>query len=100
MNNGVLEVVHRTSVEGPVGALAWLGGKLLAGIGRVLRLYDLGRRRLLRKCENRHIPNLIVDIQPIGQRVYVGDVQESVYCLRYKKRENQLIIFADDTHPR
>ncbi|XP_077297281.1 splicing factor 3b subunit 3 isoform X1 [Arctopsyche grandis] len=100
MNNGVLELVHRTVVEGPVGALAWLGGRLLAGIGNVLRLYDLGRRRLLRKCENRHIPNLIVDIQPIGQRVYVGDVQESVYCLRYKKRENQLIIFADDTHPR
>jgi splicing factor 3B subunit 3 len=100
ISNGSLELVHRTHVEGPVTALGWLGGRLLAGIGKVLRLYDLGRRRLLRKCENRHIPNLIIDIQTIGQRVYASDVQESVFCIRYKKRENQLIIFADDTHPR
>lgn len=35
-----------------------------------------------------------------GQRVFVSDVQESVYMVRYKRHENQLIIFADDTHPR
>lgn len=47
-----------------------------------------------------HIPNLIVSIQAMGQRIYVSDVQESVYMIRYKRQENQLIIFADDTHPR
>jgi len=36
----------------------------------------------------------------MGQRVFVSDVQESVYMVRYRKQENQLIIFADDTHPR
>lgn len=36
----------------------------------------------------------------MGKRIYVSDAQESVYMIRYKRHENQLIIFADDTHPR
>jgi len=47
-----------------------------------------------------HIPNLIVNVQAMGHRIFVSDVQESVYMVRYKRQENQLIIFADDTHPR
>lgn len=39
-------------------------------------------------------------IQTIGQRVIVSDVQESFIWVRYKRNENQLIIFADDTYPR
>ncbi|XP_018578281.1 splicing factor 3B subunit 3 isoform X2 [Anoplophora glabripennis] len=47
-----------------------------------------------------HIPNAIVNIQAMGKRIFVSDVQESVFMVRYKRNENQLIIFADDTHPR
>jgi splicing factor 3B subunit 3 len=36
----------------------------------------------------------------MGKRIFVSDVQESVFMVRYKRAENQLIIFADDTHPR
>lgn len=36
----------------------------------------------------------------MGNRIFASDVQESVYMVRYKRQENQLIIFADDTHPR
>ena len=28
-------------------------GRLLAGVGRLLRIYDLGKKKLLRKCENK-----------------------------------------------
>ncbi|XP_049296828.1 splicing factor 3B subunit 3 isoform X1 [Anopheles funestus] len=95
-----LEHMHRTEIDDAPGALCPFQGRLLAGIGKVLRIYDLGKKKLLRKCENKHIPNQIVNIQGMGQRVYVSDVQESVYCIKYKRAENQLIIFADDTHPR
>ena len=47
-----------------------------------------------------HVPNLVTGIHTIGQRVIVTDVQESLFWVRYKRNENQLIIFADDTHPR
>lgn len=39
-------------------------------------------------------------IHTIGQRVIVSDVQESLFWVRYRRNENQLIIFADETYPR
>lgn len=36
----------------------------------------------------------------MGSRIVVSDVQESFHFLRYRRQENQLVIFADDTHPR
>lgn len=95
-----LEFVHRTEMDDVPGAMAGFQGRLIAGVGRILRIYDLGKKKLLRKCENKHIPNQIVNIQTMGQRIYVADVQESVFFVRYKRAENQIIIFADDTHPR
>lgn len=47
-----LELVHKTTVDGGVaGALCGFKGRLLAGVGPTLRLYDLGKKKLLRKCE-------------------------------------------------
>ena len=43
---------------------------------------------------------MIVDIKTVGDRIVVSDVQESVHFVKYKRHENQLVIFADDTTPR
>lgn len=94
------EFQHRTEMEDIPTAMCAFQGRLLAGIGKVVRVYDLGKKKLLRKCENKHIPNNVVNLMAMGNRVYASDVQESVFFLKYKKAENQLIIFADDTHPR
>lgn len=95
-----LEFVHRTELDDVPGALCPFNGRLLAGVGRILRIYDLGQKKMLRKCENKHIPNYIANIQSMGQRIYVSDIQESVFYVKYKRNENQLVIFADDTYPR
>ncbi|KAL0368761.1 UNVERIFIED_CONTAM: Spliceosome-associated protein A [Sesamum calycinum] len=96
----VLELLHKTQVEGVPLALCQFQGRLLAGIGPVLRLYDLGKRRLLRKCENKLFPNTITSINTYRDRIYVGDMQESFHYCKYRRDENQLYIFADDTVPR
>lgn len=36
----------------------------------------------------------------MGQRLVVMDVQESFHFVRYKARENQLVVFADDINIR
>ena len=59
-----------------------------------MRLYDLGRKKLLRKCENKHIPHLVVDIKTVGERIICSDVQESVHFVKYRRSENQLVVFA------
>lgn len=71
-----LELLHKTQVEGVPTALCQFQGRLLVGMGSVLRLYDLGKRRLLRKCENKLFPNTIVSIHTYRDRIYVGDIQE------------------------
>ena len=97
-------------------------GRLLVGVGRLLRIYDIGKKKLLRKCENKvskwrggllyvlvcelahsflqHLPTLVVDIKTVGSRIFVSDVQEAVHFVRYKPVENQLVIFADETYQR
>lgn len=95
-----LELVHKTPVEDVPGAMAPFEGRLLVGVGKLLRIYDLGKKKLLRKCENKHLPYQIVSITSMGSRIVVGDVQESIHWLRYKRRDNTLSIFCDDTVPR
>lgn len=42
----------------------------------------------------------MVDIKTFGDRIIVSDVQESVHYVKYRRGENQLVIFADDTTPK
>ncbi|RLN07765.1 Splicing factor 3B subunit 3 [Panicum miliaceum] len=95
-----LELLHKTQVEEVPLGLCQFQGRLLAGVGSVLRLYDLGKRKLLRKCENKLFQRTIVSIHTYRDRIYVGDMQESFHYCKYRRDENQLYIFADDSVPR
>ena len=95
-----LDPVHVTAIEDVPHAICPFQGRVVIGVGRLLRIYDLGKKKMLRKCENKNINNMIVTINAMGSRIYVGDVQESIYFVRYKRSDNQLIVFADDSIPR
>jgi len=70
-----LELMHKTQIEGIPGALTPFKGRLLVGVGPALRLFDLGRKKLLRKCEFRQLPHHVVQLHSVGSRVFAGDVQ-------------------------
>ena len=95
-----LQLLHKTEIEEVPLALCEFRGKLLVGIGKTLRLYDCGKKKLLRKCQNELFPNMIAKITTYGDRIYVGDMCESVHFAKYKRLENAIVIFADDTLPR
>jgi splicing factor 3B subunit 3 len=42
----------------------------------------------------------VISIHTIGNRIVVADIQDSFHFVRYKRQENQLIVFTDDTNPR
>ncbi|AEO69296.1 uncharacterized protein THITE_2119532 [Thermothielavioides terrestris NRRL 8126] len=92
-----LEFIHKTRVEEPPMALIPFQGRLLAGIGKTLRVYDLGLRQLLRKAQGEVAQQLIVSLQTQGNRIVVGDVQQGVTYVVYKPESNKLIPFVDDT---
>lgn len=41
--SGKLELIHKTSIDEYPGAMAAFNGKLLVGVGKMLRLYDIGK---------------------------------------------------------
>ncbi|KAJ5868877.1 hypothetical protein N7534_003430 [Penicillium rubens] len=92
-----LEFIHKTQVDEPPLALLGFQGRLLAGIGPILRVYDLGMKQLLRKCQAPVVPKTIVGLQTQGSRIIVSDVRESVTYVVYKYQDNVLIPFADDS---
>eukprot|EP01132_Coremiostelium_polycephalum_P002352 gene2352-2902_t len=101
LDNGTkLSLIYKTEVETTVHALQQFQGRLVAGVGNILRIYDMGKKKLLRKCETKSIPTTIVNIHTQGDRMVIGDVQESFHFVKYKKSENMLYVFADDTSPR
>jgi splicing factor 3B subunit 3 len=48
-----LELYHQTDIDGVPFALCPFQGKLLVGIGSILRMYEIGKKKLLRKCESK-----------------------------------------------
>ena len=80
VNGERLQLLHKTTIEsnttdgsttdvgGPILALAHFQGRLLVGIGRTLRLYEMGKRQLLRKCELKGLPTFIKTLQTAGDR--------------------------------
>lgn len=96
-----LDLVHATPIEeGFPRAMTAYRGRLLVGIGSSLRLYDLGKKRLLRKCEYRGLPWEVSTLDALGPRIYIGDAQESFLFAKYRKAENKFYVFADDSIPR
>jgi splicing factor 3B subunit 3 len=87
-------------VDHPPLALACFQKRLLVGMGNLLRIYDLGKRKLLRKCENKNFPTTIQSIHVMADRIYVADMCESFFLVKYNKTEKTLNIWADTNTPR
>jgi splicing factor 3B subunit 3 len=101
VNGDRFQLLHRTAVEdGPVLSLAHFQGRLVVGVGTSLRLYEMGKRQLLRKCELRGLPTHVKTIQTVGDRAFVGDMMQSVQIVRYDAASNRLILIANDASPR
>jgi len=99
-NNRSLEMCHRTKVDDIPYALRAFQGRLLAGVGRALRIYEVGKKKLLRKCENRSFPTNITFLDYRGDRIFVGDSSQAIFMVKYRKAEKQLVIFADSFNQR
>lgn len=91
-----LEFIHKTAIDHPPTALLPFQGRVLAGCGPHLRIYDLGMKQMLRKAQT-SLPNIITDLSTQGNRIVVSDNRESVSYVVYKHADNTLIPFCDDS---
>jgi len=95
-----MQLLHKTPLDGVATAICPFQDKLIVGMGKTLRMYDLGKKKLLRKCELRTLPTFITTVQALGDRIFVGDNQHSLHYVKYRAKENSLYVFADDITPR
>ena len=79
--------MHRTPCEQIPTAFSEVRGRLAVGVGAVLRIYELGQKKLLRKYDNKSFKSAIISIKCRDNRLYVGDVQESVHVLKFKPEQ-------------
>ena len=101
LKDGRLELLQKTALDAaPTALCSYYGGRLLVGAGRALRMYDLGKRKLLRKAEAADFPNTIVTLHTQAERIFAGDMQEALHFVRFRAEDNAFTVFAEDTAPR
>jgi splicing factor 3B subunit 3 len=97
VNGDRLQLLHRTTVDdGPVLALAHFQGRLLVGIGKSLKLYEMGKRQLLRKSELRGLPTYVKTLQTAGDR-YVNNGSIHSFSILVPKTYTTLLHFLYGT---
>lgn len=95
-----LELMHETPVDQPPLAMTMYQKQLLVGMGPYLRLYALGKRKLLRKCESKCVPTAVKALHVMADRIWVGDMCESWFLVKHDKTEKTLNVVADTNQPR
>ncbi|KAI9220831.1 CPSF A subunit region-domain-containing protein [Blastocladiella britannica] len=92
-----LEFLHATDMDAIPRAVAAFHGRVMVGAGRALRIYELGRKRLLRKAEAPNVvPTLVTWLGVQGARVWVADLEQSVCVAMYRPTDQRIVVFADD----
>lgn len=95
-----LEFFHSTDVDEPPLALLSFKGKLIAGVGTDLSLFDCGKKSILRKAQAVNCTaTRITGLKTQGSRIVVSDQSQSVTYVVHKDlvHPNRLIPFVDDT---
>jgi splicing factor 3B subunit 3 len=70
--------------------------KVLAGIGKCLRYYEVGHKHMLRKAEVKNLASPVNTIKTWGERIFATEVNDSFHMYKYKMREHTFYDIADD----
>jgi splicing factor 3B subunit 3 len=68
-----LKLLHKTVVEDLVLGIDESEGRLFIGVGPVLRVYEIGKKTLLKKNENRNFRSMITKVHCEDSRIFVTD---------------------------
>lgn len=91
-----LNFIYDTPIAEACYAIIEFQGKLLAGIGKALRIMDTGKKQLLSKSLTELNLVKIVSLESQGNRVVVGDLRSSVTLCLFDKGSNTFLPFVDD----
>ncbi|KAH8359699.1 hypothetical protein KR093_008397 [Drosophila rubida] len=99
-NDNKLTQVAESKMDGTCYALVEFNGKVLAGIGSFVRLYEWTNEKELRmEC---NIQNMIAALflKAKGDFILVGDLMRSITLLQHKQMEGIFVEIARDCEPK
>ena len=66
---------------------------ILIGIGTLFRMYEIGKKKLLKKSENRFLiinfrnfTGGVSNIQSYNERIFVSDMADSIHIFKFKPK--------------
>jgi len=65
-----------------------------------MRLFEVGRKKLLLKAEVANLPSSVNQIRCVGKKIYVTGVGESFHLFRYIPEEHTFYDIAEDQLPK
>ena len=92
--------IHKTNLKELATSFFPYKNKLLIAVGGFLRLYQMGKKQLLKKCEFKKKFRIITNIKVVNDRIFITDASDSVHMVIYNEKENQFYEIADDILPR
>ena len=95
-----LRLIHRTPVTDIPTGLASFHRRLVVACGSTLRLYEKGKKKLLRKCEFVSPNMMFLSVNVVGDRIVVSTLSHSVCLFAYSNDSNQFVLIADHPQPR
>lgn len=101
-NGAYITLLHKTEVDKPPSVVTSFNGRILAGMGSLLRIYDFGQTQLLRKTSSpmknlKHIHKIV----PLENGAFfIGDTSQSATLVKYDPSTNQFFAIAGDVMQR
>lgn len=97
-----IEFLHSTKVDSLPTSICVFNEKILVGLGSQLRLYEMGRKQLLRKSTSKfeYLKRINLIQHLGGDVIVVGDSIESISFMIFDHSKNQFNAFCNDTAKR
>ncbi|XP_037946592.1 DNA damage-binding protein 1 isoform X2 [Teleopsis dalmanni] len=99
-NEGKLNQVAETKIDGSCHALVEFNGKVLAGINSFVRLYEWTNEKELRMECNIQNNISVLYLKAKGDFILVGDLMRSLTLLQHKQMEGIFVEIARDCDPK
>lgn len=97
-----LVLLHKTTLDAQASALEAFGGKLVVAVNSQIRMYELGKKQLLRKSTStiEHLRRVSKMLHMGGDILVVGDGRNSFVFLQYDPADQTFFAFANDVMAR
>ncbi|KAL7720928.1 Pre-mRNA-splicing factor rse-1 [Entamoeba marina] len=93
--NDTIQLEYVNKVESPVRSMCEFRGSFVAGVGNVLRLYEIGKKTILKKAEQKGFSSDIAQLHCVNDKLILTGVSDGFSFIRYIDVSHKFDVYAD-----